>query len=301
MNKKNSRNIDKEIRDALREEVGFGCPINNCGSPYLEYHHFNPPWKECQCHNPENMIALCGYHHDEADTGAYTNEQLYKFKKEPYLKQININPNGKFNWKRNVFVLCLGANWYINSSLNFIHNNINILKIDGLDSNNSKIDFSIFNNNKEKIFEMIDNEWNITTKIFDLESPPSKKNLFLKSEKEKFEFSLSFKNYTVEEFRIEYKKYLTDMVLYGIIASVSELNVEEIMTEIMQNMFLENEIKQPKIIEELSKELQITTISFKYKSEYPKINITQDSIKINKNKIPVEGNLYYKSSQTINI
>lgn len=148
---------------------------------------------------------------------------------------------------------------------------------------------------------MIDNEWNITTKIFDLESPPSKKNLFLKSEKEKFEFSLSFKNYTVEEFRIEYKKYLTDMVLYGIIASVSELNVEEIMTEIMQNMFLENEIKQPKIIEELSKELQITTISFKYKSEYPKINITQDSIKINKNKIPVEGNLYYKSSQTINI
>lgn len=38
-----TRNIPKDVRKILRKEVYFGCPIKDCGSPYLSYHHFNPP------------------------------------------------------------------------------------------------------------------------------------------------------------------------------------------------------------------------------------------------------------------
>jgi hypothetical protein len=27
----------------LRSEVGFCCPVEGCGNPYLTWHHFDPP------------------------------------------------------------------------------------------------------------------------------------------------------------------------------------------------------------------------------------------------------------------
>jgi hypothetical protein len=27
----------------LRQEVGFRCPVDDCGNPYLTWHHFDPP------------------------------------------------------------------------------------------------------------------------------------------------------------------------------------------------------------------------------------------------------------------
>ena len=38
-----NRTPPKKVIQTLRQEVGFGCPIPNCGNPYLEWHHFDPP------------------------------------------------------------------------------------------------------------------------------------------------------------------------------------------------------------------------------------------------------------------
>jgi hypothetical protein len=74
-------------RKALRKEVGFGCPVKDCGNPYLTWHHFDPPWEiakhkpKPERHKVEGIIALCHSHHDEADAGAFTKEQLHALKR----------------------------------------------------------------------------------------------------------------------------------------------------------------------------------------------------------------------------
>ena len=73
-----NRTPPKKVIQTLRQEVGFGCPIPNCGNPYLEWHHFDPPWSIENHHRPEGMIALCTQHHKNADNYAYTNEQLIR-------------------------------------------------------------------------------------------------------------------------------------------------------------------------------------------------------------------------------
>jgi hypothetical protein len=36
--------IPEEVRRMLREQVNFGCPVSDCGHPYLMDHHFDPNW-----------------------------------------------------------------------------------------------------------------------------------------------------------------------------------------------------------------------------------------------------------------
>ena len=68
------------VRRRLRQEIGFGCPFPGCGSPYLMYHHFDPPWREEQRMYPEGIIPLCAQHHALADQGTWTISQLREYK-----------------------------------------------------------------------------------------------------------------------------------------------------------------------------------------------------------------------------
>ena len=84
------------MRRALREEVAFGCPIDGCGSPYLTWHHFDPPWHVEQHHKFEGMVALCLQHHKEGDAGAFTPEQLRTLKEDPFLRRVDVALIGGF-------------------------------------------------------------------------------------------------------------------------------------------------------------------------------------------------------------
>ena len=91
--KKPNRDPGPIIKEHLRQEVNFGCPVRNadgtgCGSPVLVYHHFNPPWEGHYVHNPEGMIALCPEHHHLADGGHFSNRQLETYKRSPYIDDI---------------------------------------------------------------------------------------------------------------------------------------------------------------------------------------------------------------------
>jgi hypothetical protein len=68
-----------DVRRALRLEVGFGCPVPRCRSPFLEYHHFDPEWHVEHHHRLEGLIPLCPTHHAQA--AAFTIDQLRQFKK----------------------------------------------------------------------------------------------------------------------------------------------------------------------------------------------------------------------------
>jgi hypothetical protein len=70
----------------LRQEVGFGCPI--CRSPFLTWHHFDPPEHIEKHWRSEGIIALCPFCHGDADEkgespGAYSKEELRALKVSP--------------------------------------------------------------------------------------------------------------------------------------------------------------------------------------------------------------------------
>lgn len=100
-----NRKPPTSVMRVLRQEVGFGCPIDGCGNPYLEWHHFDPPWSEEEHHRPEGMIALCVGHHKKADGGAYTCDQLRTLKSNR--AQAN-SIRGEFEWLRNELLAFVG-------------------------------------------------------------------------------------------------------------------------------------------------------------------------------------------------
>lgn len=105
-----NRKPPSSVTRSLRTEVGFGCPVPGCGNPYLEWHHFDPPWSVKHHHDPGGMIALCVEHHAKADAGAYTREQLHEFKSNAK-KHSKLN-KGRFDWLRNRMLAVVGGNFY---------------------------------------------------------------------------------------------------------------------------------------------------------------------------------------------
>jgi len=98
------------VRRELRREVGFRCPVDGCGIPYLTYHHFDPVWAIEQHHRREGMIALCRRHADAADGGAYTREQLLALKEGGAQKAEAIR--GEFDWMRRELFVIVGGNYF---------------------------------------------------------------------------------------------------------------------------------------------------------------------------------------------
>lgn len=93
---------------ALRREVAFCCPIRNCQLPYLEYHHFDPPFSERPHHNVEGMIALCPTHHRAADGKTYTKEDLKNLKASA---RDNVRAvRGDLEWRRRRLLTVVGSN-----------------------------------------------------------------------------------------------------------------------------------------------------------------------------------------------
>src|SRR5688500_11790795 len=103
------RDPKEAVKRRLRSEVGFGCPVPGCRSPYLTYHHFDPEWHIENHHRPEGMIPLCHPHHDKAK--AWTPQQLREMK-ENALKNAD-GLVGRFEWMRRDVIALVGGNfWY---------------------------------------------------------------------------------------------------------------------------------------------------------------------------------------------
>lgn len=94
----------------LAEEVGYGCPVEGCGNPYLTWHHFDPPWAERQHFEPGGMVALCLTHHKAADGGAFTVEQLHELKRVGRDRSLALA--GRFEWMCEELLAVVGGNFY---------------------------------------------------------------------------------------------------------------------------------------------------------------------------------------------
>jgi hypothetical protein len=83
-----------------------------CPTPLLRYHHIIP-WEERHHFDFDDMIALCPEHHDKADEGVITRQELYEAKKSPY-NRILVREDD-FRIPGSVGSIRLGSNTFINT------------------------------------------------------------------------------------------------------------------------------------------------------------------------------------------
>jgi hypothetical protein len=217
-----SRDPLSDVRSQLRKEVGFGCPVPGCGNPYLEWHHFDPPWRDENHHSPSGMIALCRLHHIQADNGAFTTEQLRQFKRDA--ANIGRSVEGKFNWLRNRLLVYAGGNHYLDTYEIFKFRGQPIIWF-----NRDKDGYLMLNmqpptGTREQRFVMEDNFWIAHGNQEDLECPPSGRLLCTKypnGDKFRVEF---FECKTTEELQREYPRARPELFEIDVPVTVAEVS-----------------------------------------------------------------------------
>ncbi|MEB3286254.1 MAG: hypothetical protein VKJ04_02000 [Vampirovibrionales bacterium] len=163
-----NRTPPASVRHELRAEVGFGCPVEGCGCPLLEFHHFDPPWRELEHHNPSGMIALCATHHGEAD--AYTRQQCREMKANG--RQNAENTRWKFKWRRNEILLLVGSNWFYRNQIAIQSGNQPVVWFTRDDDGYLLLNVHMLTTSGEARAEILDNEWVSTGNEADIEAPP---------------------------------------------------------------------------------------------------------------------------------
>lgn len=177
MAKDKRKAIPEKVKETLRSEVGFGCPVKGCGNPYLEYHHFDPPVNVRPHNDPNGMIALCAQHHRKADGGAYTVEQLHALKADKANAEL---VKGNLEWLRRDLLAVVGGVFYYETP--------RIIDIDGYELISLKRDsegFLRLNVNMlsvepEERLIIQDSSWENIGNPVDLRSPPQGRELEVK-------------------------------------------------------------------------------------------------------------------------
>jgi hypothetical protein len=234
-----SRYIPVDVREKLRQEVNFGCPVHECGIPYLKYHHFDPPFSILEKmndpkHEPKKMIALCSMHVDFADGRKWLDDDLRKMKNNPYI--TDVLKSKKYGYFRKKIVTMIG---------NIAYDVPNVLEIDderiiGFERDsegNLRLNILIRDVQGKKILVMENNDWTVhPNDLFDLECTPQQREIRIKSKDGKTEFKMRFDDYTLDEFR--------ELLLRLQQPTESEIQEREKQLEWMKNSFGEEQFNQ---------------------------------------------------------
>lgn len=168
-----NRKPPSDVRRTLRHEVGFGCPVPDCGSPYLEWHHFDPPWRVREHHEPDGMIALCSEHHPKADAGAFTVKQLRAFKLNGATKREEIS--GRFDWLRNRLLLVAGSCFFYETLIILEFRGTPIIWLRRDEDGYLLLNLRMLTTSKQQRLWLEDNYWIEKGTPTDFECPPSGK------------------------------------------------------------------------------------------------------------------------------
>jgi hypothetical protein len=186
-----------EVKRKLRSEVGFACPL--CGSPYLTWHHFDPPWNEGRVHNSDGMIALCLQHHKEADIGTYTNEQLRQLKAKSPPKNVR----GAFNWRREHTIFVCGGNYFFNCEVALQIGSRPLIWFTKDDAGHDLLNIDLYRQDQSIAFSMRNNEWALYPEMDDVECPPSGRSLRLRHPSGRISLEICFDTLENAEERVD--------------------------------------------------------------------------------------------------
>ncbi len=184
-----------KIRRLLRREVGFGCPVEGCGSPYLTYHHFDPPWARRPHHEPKGMLALCLQHHKEADAGAFTDSQLRQLKKRKSKSLIR----GHFSWRRKRLFIIAGSNFFLGSPSILTWGTRKLIWFGKDHRGHGTVNLDLFSPSGQLVLSMRDNDWVVLPSVEDIDSPPSARRLVVRSKAHAVSLDLEFRNRSLDQ------------------------------------------------------------------------------------------------------
>ena len=160
-----------DVRRQLRREVGFGCPVPGCGSPYLYWHHFDPPWNVREHHDPAGMIALCGLHHPQADRGVFTVEQLREFKEMG--AERNQEVGARFEWMREDLLAVVGGNFYYATPVPVRFRDTNVVAFTRDEQGRLLLETSMLSTSRDPRMTIQESFWLVRGNPIDLECPPN--------------------------------------------------------------------------------------------------------------------------------
>jgi hypothetical protein len=159
----------------LRQEVGFRCPVDGCGSPYLTWHHFDPAWRDEQRHRPPGMIALCVEHAAKADGGAFTDDQLRTLKREG--RAHADAAKGRFDWMRRDLLAVVGGNFYYRCPVVLQIGDRNVIWFSRDNAGSLLLNFWMPTASGQERARILENFWVVPPAVQDLECPPSGKRI----------------------------------------------------------------------------------------------------------------------------
>jgi len=191
------RYIPTEIRKYLRQEVGYGCPIEGCRSPFLSYHHFDPKFSECQCHNKDKMIALCLEHHKKADVDTWSNDTLYSYKNA----ENRIPVNGQIDWDMHKSVILVGSNFFFGETFSFIIRDIEVFALKQKSDGKFYINAILLDEKCQILSEIRENDIILNPfAVEDFECTPSGSEIKIESICKATKIHLVFQRWSLDDF-----------------------------------------------------------------------------------------------------
>jgi hypothetical protein len=161
--------------------VGFGCPVDGCGVPYLSYHHFEPPWVQGHSHEPEGMVALCLHHHKTADVGAFTDDQLRALKADPFVLRMGAPIRGGFEWRREQLVILSGSIWYFGCAVLLEARGRQLIWLSRDGQGHELLNLDLYSPDGSLQLAMRDNDWVVVGDLHDVECPPAANSLVVRA------------------------------------------------------------------------------------------------------------------------
>ena len=160
----------RDVKRQLRQEVGFGCPVADCGRPYLSWHHFDPPWRIEHHHRLEGMIALCLHHAAQADNGAFTDDQLRELKGGGGAHSDPVH--GRFEWLRQDVLVRVGGSFFYQTPVIFQLGSVPCIWLSRDDRDHLMINFRMPTTSGRPRASIIDNFWSIPRDVEEISCPP---------------------------------------------------------------------------------------------------------------------------------
>jgi hypothetical protein len=151
--------------------VGFGCPVEGCANPFLEWHHFDPPWSEEEHHRSIGMIALCAEHHAKADAGAFTKGQLEELKRKAAANAQAVS--ARFDWLRHDLLAVVGGNFYHETPVIFRYRDKSIIWFTRDDQGHLLLNVQMMSTTREPRLIIEEHGWILRGTPQDVECPPS--------------------------------------------------------------------------------------------------------------------------------
>lgn len=102
---------------------------------------------------------MCLQHHKEADSGAFTLDQLRSLKSDPYLRRSGMGPGGTFHWRRQGLIIRAGGITGIGCPVLMRFGSTNAIWITQDKEDHGLLNLDLWGPTGVLLFSMRDNDW----------------------------------------------------------------------------------------------------------------------------------------------